>query len=84
MRSWSPGYTARKNPAKLDPMAGANLDVKERDMRGFRRRNDLPSWLSRLSRMRRKKRRRRRWNSSMRARELLRRTLGDLRTDVLG
>lgn len=84
MRSWSDGYTARKKPAKLDPMAGASLDVREREIRGFRRRNERASLLRRLERIRRKKRRRSLWKRRMRARELLRRRLVDFQMGVRG
>jgi hypothetical protein len=63
-------------------MAGVSLDVRERVIRGFRRRKERASLLSRLSRMRMKKRRRRRWKNRMSASELLRRMLGDFKMEV--
>lgn len=80
MRNWSTGYTARKKPARLDPMAGASREVNERAMRGLRRLNGFASCLRRLSRRRVKKRRRRRWNSKISDSEHVKRTFGDLYT----
>jgi hypothetical protein len=84
MRNWSLGDTARRKPAKLDPMAGASRDVSERAMRGLRRRKGPASWVRRLERRRRKKRRKRRWKRRMRASELLRRRVGDFQSGDLG
>lgn len=80
IRSWSPGYTARKNPAKLEPIAGASLEVSDFEMRGFRRRKGFASCVRRLSRRRMKKRRSNRWKSRMRDNEHVKRTLGDFHT----
>jgi hypothetical protein len=77
MRNCSLGHTARKKPAKLDPIAGASFEVRDLATRGLRFRNRTASLERRLSRNRTKKRRSRRWKRRMSARELLRRTLGD-------
>lgn len=84
MRNWSPGQTARKKPAKLEPIAGASLDVKDRATRGLRRRKAFASLDSNVSRSRRKKRRSSLWKRRMRARELLKRTLGDFQMGKRG
>lgn len=64
----------------LDPIAGASLEVNDRDMRGFRRRKGFASGVRRLSRRRVKKRRRSRWKRRMKDREHVKRTLGDFQT----
>jgi hypothetical protein len=84
IRNWSPGQTARKKPARLDPIAGAMREVKDLDMRGFRRRNGFASFVRRLSRSRVKKRRRSLWESRMRESEHVRRTFGDFQPAVRG
>lgn len=63
-------------------MAGARREVRERDMRGLRRRKGFASLLRRLERRRVKKRWRRRWKSRMRERDEVRRTLGDFHSAV--
>jgi hypothetical protein len=84
IRSWSPGYTARKNPARLDPIAGVRREVKVLDIRGFRLLNGFAPLLRRVSRRRVKKRRRSLWNKSMRASEDVKRTFDDFHTGVRG
>ena len=74
----------RTKPAKLAPIAGARRDVKDLEMRGFRRRKGAASFVRRFERRREKKRKRRRWRSKRRERERERRRLGDLRMEVFG
>ena len=52
-------------------------------MRGFRRRKGAASLVSRFARRREKKRKRRRWRRRIRESERERRTLGDVRIEVL-
>ncbi len=77
--NWSPGYTPNAKPARLAPIAGARRDVREREMRGFRRRKGAASLVRRFERRREKKRKRRRWRSRMRDSERESRRLGDLK-----
>ena len=49
---------ARAKPARLAPMAGARRDVREREIRGLRRRNGAASLMRRLERRRERKRNR--------------------------
>lgn len=63
-------------------MAGAMREVKDRDMRGFRRRNVAASLVRRFARRRKKKRKSSRWRRRMRERERESRKLGDLKMEI--
>lgn len=73
---------ARAKPARLAPIAGARLDVREREIRGLRRRNGAASLMSRLERRREKKRKRNRCRRRMSERERESRKFGDPMSEV--
>lgn len=75
---------ARAKPARLAPIAGARRDVREREMRGLRRRNGAASLMRRLWRRREKKRKSSRCRRRMSEREMESRKFGDLMSEVVG
>lgn len=75
---------ARAKPATLAPIAGARRDVRQREMRGLRRRNGAAHLMRRLERRREKKRKRSRCRRRMSERERESRKFGDLMREVFG
>lgn len=73
---------ARAKPARLAPIAGERLDVREREIRGLRRRNGAASLVSRLERRREKKRNSSRCRRRMSERERESRKFGDPMSEV--
>lgn len=64
-------------------MAGAKREVRDLEMRGFRRRKGAASFVRRFVRSREKKRQRRRWRRRIMEMERERRKFGLLRIEVL-
>jgi hypothetical protein len=68
-RNCAAGYRPSHNPASDAPTAGASLEVKPLERRGFRWRKGFALSVRRLARRRRKKRWRRRWKRRIRESE---------------
>lgn len=77
IRSWSLGYTASINPARLAPIAGARLDVNVLVVRLFLCLKGCASGVRRCALRRVKNRKRIRWKRRIVERERDRRKFGD-------